>query len=248
MSTSRAQAIEAHGFTPVPASLSALISTSPTPPSTPAPPFPLTSLPFPSSPLIHSVLSYARATLPQPTLHHSLRVYHFGVAILAHAFPDWTTISEDSTFLETYALAALLHDIGTTDENLEGTLMSFEFYGGFIADGVLKETGVKKEMREAVVESVVRHQDLGEVGKQTRVGGLLQLATIFDNMGGNAQLVSKETIENVVKEYPRLKWSTCFAHTIQRENGLKPWAHTTHLGERDFPDGVMENKLMAEYE
>lgn len=126
--------------------------------------------------------------------------------------------------------------------------MSFEFYGGFVADGVLREKGVGREMREAVVESVIRHQDLWEVGKQTRVGGLLQLATIFDNMGGNAQLVSKETIENVVKEYPRLKWSRCFAHTIQKENGLKPWAHTTHLGEREFPDGVMENKLMAEYE
>ncbi|PQE25893.1 hypothetical protein CJF30_00000621 [Rutstroemia sp. NJR-2017a BBW] len=254
MSTSRAQAIEAHGFTPVPASLSALISTSTTPSSTPAPALPLSSLPFPSSPLIHSVLSYARATLPQPTLHHSLRVYHFGVAILAHAFPDWTSITPDSTFLETYALAALLHDIGTTDQHLEETLLSFEFFGGFVADGVLREKGVGREMREAVVESVVRHQDLGEVGKQTRVGGLLQLATIFanmnatDNMGGNAQLVSKETIENVVKEYPRLKWSTCFAHTIQKENSLKPWAHTTHLGERDFPDGVMENKLMAEYE
>lgn len=40
----------------------------------------------------------------------------------------------------------------------------------------------------------------------------------------------------------------CFAHTIQQENGLKPWAHTTHLGVKDFPNGVLENKLMEKYE
>jgi cyanamide hydratase len=102
--------------------------------------------------------------------------------MLVHAFPEWTSITEESTFLETYALACLLHDIGTTDQHLEETLLSFEFYGGFVAEGVLREKGVVREMRDAVVESVIRHQDLGEVGTQTRVGGLLQLATIFGRL------------------------------------------------------------------
>lgn len=67
-------------------------------------------------------------------------------------------------------------------------------------------------------------------------------------MGEHEALVHRETIENVVAEYPRLQWSKCFAATIREENGLKPWAHTTALGEEDFPNGVLGNKLMAPYE
>lgn len=85
--------------------------------------------------------------------------------------------------------------------------MSFDIYGGFIADGVLRDAGAVREQRELVVEGIIRHQDLGEVGTQTRLGGLVQLATVFDNMGDNAQLVHEGTIENVVREWPRLGWS-----------------------------------------
>lgn len=67
-------------------------------------------------------------------------------------------------------------------------------------------------------------------------------------MGGHAELVHKETIEDVVLHYPRKKWSSCFAGTIRRENGLKPWAHTTALGEEEFPRGVEGNELMAPYD
>ena len=61
-------------------------------------------------------------------------------------------------------------------------------------------------------------------------------------------MVHRETIESVVEEWPRKGWSGCFAATIRRENGLKPWAHTTALGEDEFPDGVLGNKLMEPYD
>ena len=61
-------------------------------------------------------------------------------------------------------------------------------------------------------------------------------------------MVHKETIEDVVKRYARNKWSHCFAATIRKENGLKPWAHTTALGEREFPEGVENNELMRPYD
>lgn len=69
-----------------------------------------------------------------------------------------------------------------------------------------------------------------------------------DNMGMHKELVSEETIRNVVKVYPRLGWSKCFAATIREENGLKPWCHTTALGEEEFPNGVLGNELMNKYE
>ena len=67
-------------------------------------------------------------------------------------------------------------------------------------------------------------------------------------MGGNADLVDRGTIEVVASAYPRMNWSSCFAATIRKENGLKPWAHTTALGEDDFPDGVQGNKLMEPFD
>lgn len=126
--------------------------------------------------------------------------------------------------------------------------MSFEFYGAYLALDLLKNTlHADVHQAEAVTEAIIRHQDIGESGKITTLGQLIQLATIFDNMGGHAELVHKGTIEDVVKHFPRKKWSSCFAATIRKENELKPWAHTTALGEEDFPVGVEGNKLMEPY-
>jgi len=142
----------------------------------------------------------------------------------------------------------MLHDIGTTDTNIHSTLMSFEFHGGLLALDLLKQLAAPVAQAENVAEAVIRHQDLGDEGTITRIGALVQLATIFDNMGGQPQLVHRRTIESVVAAYPRLRWSSCFAATIRRENGLKPWAHTTALGEKAFPEGVENNKLMEPYD
>lgn len=146
-------------------------------------------------------------------------------------------------------MTALLHDIGTTHDNLRATQLSFEIYGGMIAlDLVQKQPGSSQSQAEAVAEAIFRHQDLGTTGTITFLGQLIQLATIYDNMGGNTELIHPETKLDVVKVFPRLGWSQCFASTIREENGLKPWAHTTSLGEEDFPNEVLNNKIMSEFE
>ncbi|KUJ20266.1 cyanamide hydratase [Mollisia scopiformis] len=235
--------IEKYGWTAVPRKVSTLLSQSESSSNQPKS-LSTSTIPLPDSPLVKAVQEYAKAELPTETYNHSMRVFYYGEAILTHAFPSWSSPS----FNETYFMTCLLHDIGTTDKNIHATLMSFEFYGGLIVLDLLKKLDAPVPQAENVAEAVIRHQDLGETGTLTRIGALIQLATIFDNMGGNPQLVDKSTIEDVVKTYPRMKWSSCFAATIRRENGLKPWAHTTHLGERDFPEGVENNKLMAPYD
>ena len=84
---------------------------------------------------------------------------------------------------ETYLLTCLLHDIGTTNKNLTATLMSFEFYGGYLALNLLKDTlHAPVSQAESVAEAVIRHQDLGESGKISSVGLLIQLATVFGEL------------------------------------------------------------------
>ncbi|KAH6718981.1 hypothetical protein DL95DRAFT_434241 [Leptodontidium sp. 2 PMI_412] len=233
-------AVEEFGWTAVPRKLSTLLEQSKAS-SGPAKPISVSSISLPDSPLAKAVHEYAKKELSIETYNHSMRVFYYGQAILTQAFPAWSTPS----FNETYFLTCLLHDIGTTDKNITATLMSFEFYGGLIVLDLLKQHSAPIEQAENVAEAVIRHQDLGDTGTLTRLGGLIQLATIFDNMGMNPTLVHEDTIKNVVAEFPRLKWSSCFAKTIRKENGLKPWAHTTHLGENEFPCGVENNQLMA---
>jgi cyanamide hydratase len=235
-------AIEKYGWTAVPRQISLLLEQSQA--SGDAPAVSVSSISLPSTALSKAVQEYAQRELPVETYNHSMRVFHYGSAILQHAFPSWITPS----FIETYFLSSMLHDIGTTDKNIHATLMSFEFYGGQISLDLLRSLGAPKEQAENVAETIIRHQDLGDVGTITRIEAILQLATIFDNMGGQPQLVSTKTIESVTGAYPRKKWSSCFGATIRRENTLKPWAHTTALGERAFPEGVEGNKLMAPYD
>ncbi|KAL8802067.1 MAG: hypothetical protein Q9223_007075 [Gallowayella weberi] len=225
-----------------------------------AEPQPVASIELPDTPLARSTLEYAKRELKKETFNHSMRVYYYGKAIHVQQFPEWNFTDE------TYLLACLLHDIGTTDKNISATHMSFEFYGGILTLNLLfKDFHAPIEQAESVAEAVIRHQDIGETGKITTIGQLLQLATIFgkavqtrqrfrwltastDNMGGHKELVHVDTIADVTKCYPRNNWSSCFAATIRKENGLKPWAHTTALGEDDFPNGVLNNELMEPYD
>ncbi|MCJ1407257.1 hypothetical protein MMC19_001328 [Ptychographa xylographoides] len=241
MSSDRDLAILEHGFTPVPRDVDHEILRGAKNIKDPAPLL-TKDIDFPSDPIVQKVQDHAKEQLGEQTYNHSMRVYYYGQAILRTQFPSWTLSSA------TYALACLLHDIGTTPTNLSSTLLSFEYYGAFLSTTLLSSLSSTQFQTEAVAEAIIRHQDIGVTGNITVLGQILQLATIFDNMGGHQEMVHAETICDVVKAYPRQGWSKCFAGTIRRENGLKPWAHTTSLGERDFPEGVEGNKLMEQYD
>ncbi|KAI9698972.1 MAG: hypothetical protein M1836_003161 [Candelina mexicana] len=202
---------------------------------------------LPDTPLVKNVMQYAKQELPAETFNHrfddipSAESNNAGQAIAQQQFPEWQYSPE------TYLLTCLLHDIGATPKNLRATLLSFEFFGGILALELLrKEFNAPRAQAEAVCEAIVRHQDLGETGCITTIGRLVQLATVFDNLGGNKELVHQGTIDDVTARFPRLKWSSCFATTIREEVGIKPWSHTTALDE--FAEGVEGNELMRPYE
>lgn len=176
--------VETYGFTAVPSSAETLLNSStPYPaPSSPPAPISVSDIPIPNTPLAQRIHDYAKSHLPEPTYNHSLRVYLYGIAMKRYRFPTWAFTDE------TYFLSCLLHDIGTTEENLRKTHISFEFYGGILALNLLQSTGAiavaspmaaPREQAESVTEAIIRHQDLCQEGKITALGQLLQLATIF---------------------------------------------------------------------
>jgi len=241
-----------YGLTAVPAASKSIL---PKPPST-TKPYPISSTSVPSTPLAKRIQAYAQEKLPRQTFHHSMRVYHFGLAIARQAFPEWN-FSPGGKLEETFFLTAMLHDIGTTDEARASTVLSFELHGGLVALDILQHPSegqlqahakAPKEQAESVAESIVRHQDIEERGAVSTLTQLIQLATIFDNAGQFGEYVHTETIESVNKEWPREKWLGCFAETVKKEMSEKPWCTTTRLGTEEFPRMILSNDLMKPYE
>ncbi|KAL6894994.1 hypothetical protein GGI43DRAFT_411603 [Trichoderma evansii] len=199
-------------------------------------------------PVVAKVRSYAKEKLPIQTYNHSMRVFYYTTAIVRQQFPEHAETFSPSTL----ALVSLLHDIGTAEENLAATNMSFEFYGGFKAMNLLLELGASNDQAEAVAETIIRHQDLGTVGNITFMGQVIQLATIYDNVSDHpylknlTEIIHTETLKDVVKTFPRQQWLGCFAKTIDEEERLKPWCHSTHIP--NFSEVILGNKFMKQYE
>ena len=155
-------------------------------------------------------------------------------------FPDWHIKPE------TYLLTCLLHDIGTTAHNQNNTFLSFEFQGGIISLDLLKSLKAEIAQAEAVCETIIRHQDLGDTGNITTLTALTHFGTVLDNAGLHSELVHEDTIKNVVEKYPRNGWTGCFAGVVRKECEVKPWANTTRI--EGFAEMVEANDVMKPYD
>ena len=170
------------------------------------------------------------------------------MAITKQQFPERAATLNPAT----WALTCLLHDIGTAEENLTATRMSFDLYGGIKALSVLKDFGATVDQAEAVAEAIIRHQDMGVDGTITYIGQLIQLATIYDNTGFHphvkdfAEMIHETTRTQINETYPRLEWSIFFSGIIRKEENIKPWCHSTHLV--NFDNEIEANTLMKQWE
>lgn len=152
----------------------------------------------------------------------------------------------------TWALTCLLHDIGTAEAYFTSTRMSFDIYGGIKATEVLKVLGSSDDQAEAVAEAIIRHEDMGVDGSITFLGQLIQLATLYDNVGTYEGIddfgswIDEATRDNVNKAIPRHGWCSWFACTVRKEESNKPWCHTTHIPQ--FDKQMEANTLMKQWE
>jgi cyanamide hydratase len=170
------------------------------------------------------------------------------MAITKQQFPQQAVILNPAT----WALTCLLHDLGTAEENLAATRMSFDIYGGIKAMHTLQKFGAAADQAEAVAEAIIRHQDMGVDGTITYIGQLIQLSTTYDNTGIHphvkdfGKLIHDLTRTEINEAHPRLSWCTFFSNTIQKEETIKPWCHSTHLV--DFAKEIKANTLMKQWE
>jgi len=68
--------VEEHGWTAVPRSRDKLLDSIGNPKS--SKPMKIEDIPLPDSPLVQSVLKYAKENLTKQTFNHSMRVFYYG--------------------------------------------------------------------------------------------------------------------------------------------------------------------------
>ncbi|PWY88020.1 cyanamide hydratase [Aspergillus sclerotioniger CBS 115572] len=209
----------------------------------------LDDIKFPyEDPIVAMTLQYAKIALHPETFNHSMRVYYFGMVISKQQFPEQAASLNPAT----WALTCLLHDLGTAEQNLTATRMSFDIYGGIKALSTLKKFGATSDQAEAVSEAIIRHEDMGVDGTITYFGQLIQLATTYDNTGvhphvkGFEKLIHDTTRAQINEAHPRMKWCKFFSTVIRKEEAIKPWCHSTHLV--DFDREIETNTLMRQWE
>ncbi|KAH8926622.1 hypothetical protein BT69DRAFT_1215004, partial [Atractiella rhizophila] len=129
---------------------------------------------------------------------------------------------------ETFYLSCLFHDLGCTRSNVKATRMSFEYFSAFLARDWLLEHGATLDVADLVAETICRHTEFGP-GSIVVYGQLIQLGTVTDNVGlaeyGN--LLHIQTVEEIVRAWPREGWSRKLYDALAMEKQLKPWSHVT---------------------
>ncbi|KAF9994071.1 hypothetical protein BGZ79_001215 [Entomortierella chlamydospora] len=207
---------------------------------------PISALKPPTTLLATRINSYCKSKLPADTYRHSLRVYSYGCAIARECYPSFG-LTAGSALDETWFCTAMLHDIGTTPEHISSTRLSYEFWAGYHALDLLQDVKVsgggegvaEKDQAESIAEAIIRHQDVQPKGSITLLTRLIHWGTLLDNIGAGAELVDKETIEGVCKEYPRKGWCGCFKGTVEEEKKLKPYAMVSRI--EGFEEEIEKN-------
>ncbi len=240
--------VDHYGLTALPASAADLQPSVVTP-------MPVTAdqLAAPNTPLAKRIQDYAVNKLSPETYRHSMRVYSYGMAIAQQCFPEWKV---QHSLQDTWFCTAMLHDIGTTDEHIASTKLSYEFFAGVLAldllQGLTDSTSIdpsaiaSKDQAESVAEAIFRHQDVQDKGMVSLMTQLIQLGTLLDNIGASvpARWVNKQTIETVNEAWPRRGWTSCFKSTVIREKELKPYAMVSRI--EGFEEAIQANHVTAD--
>jgi cyanamide hydratase len=93
---------------------------------------------------------------------------------------------------------------------------------------------------------------MGTDGTITFLGQLIQLATLYDNVGVYEGIddfgswIDDRTRDNINTAFPRGGWCHAFACIIRKEEANKPWCHSTHIPQ--FDQKLEANALMKPWE
>lgn len=203
--------------------------------------FSILDIEIPKTKLVEDATAFAKKELDETMFNHSQRVYLLGRVVSQDQFSEWRVNYED------YFLTSILHDIGVAPKYHLTTSMSFELKGALISHNFITERNGSQATADVVAEAINRHTDFVD-GKIQPVGQLIQLATTLDVIGANPDLYNKETIDEIVHQWPRKNFNNHFADLMELEMKHKPGSHTTFPACSHFVPKIRNNEVMAKYD
>jgi len=129
---------------------------------------------------------------------------------------------------EVVYLAALLHDLGLTEEYAaEGR---FEVDGADAASKMLRDGGFSLTRAQMVWEGIALHSSLGIADRLEAETCLVCLGAHVDVFGMNIEEISPELLDETIGRYPRFGFKRAFQLALSEVAAKKPmWATGTGL-------------------
>ena len=160
---------------------------------------------------------------PPALVGHCRRTFAFGAALLQRQSRVYDA--------ELLYVAAMLHDLGLTDEYEDG-VTPFEQIGADAARRALLSEGAAPAKADLVHEAIALHLDVAAAeDPRPEVAGV-SLGAGVDVLGLRLSDLPKNVVAEILEEHPRLDFKTMLAGAIDRQVRLKPQSRLARHVER----------------
>lgn len=174
----------------------------------------MSTMNIPPSGIAGDALRYARELEHPAIFNHSIRAFAYATHVLAR--PGGGDI--DPVLAERLFLAAVFHDIGTTDEH-DGD-QRFEVEGADAAAAFLRSRGWNEAEADLVWEAIALHTSPGIAERRGPVTAHLRFGVLADF--GAYPDVDPSFVKDVEGEYPRLDIERVLADAVVAQALRKP--------------------------
>ena len=168
---------------------------------------------IPDSEFAVKAIETAAALSPEFMLRHCFRSYCFGAILAAR---NQLTLDREAFFV-----AAMLHDLGLTDAHASDS-GSFEWVGARLAYSYCLDAQ-QTEIRAATIHNAIAlHTSVGIADRYQPEIALLHFGTGMDLFGMRVDEIAEDTLDLVLKDYPRGAFKAEFSPCLSHQAQLKP--------------------------
>jgi hypothetical protein len=167
----------------------------------------------PDSELAQKASSLVERVHTKPLLHHVHRTWWF-----AEFLGQQRGLKYDR---EAVYLAALLHDLGLTNEF--SAEQRFEVDGADAASRFLLANGYSESKTELVWDAIALHSSAGIADRKQPEIALIYLGAHVDVMGLNIEEITPSLIEDALALYPRIGMKAAFTEAVAEVARKKPF-------------------------
>jgi hypothetical protein len=167
----------------------------------------------PDSELARKASALVERVHSKALLHHVHRTWWFAEFLGQHRGMKYDR--------ETVYLAALLHDLGLTNEFSAD--QRFEVDGADAASRFLLENGYSKSKTELVWDAIALHSSAGIADRKQAEIALIYMGAHVDVMGLSIEEITPSLIEDTLALYPRVGMKAAFTEAVAEVARKKPF-------------------------